>query len=194
MTAAAAILCLALSRPATAEPLPSAPDTPPAAASSAPTTAPVTAPVTAPATTPATATAALPAPPSQTAPQPGAVDCWLLAPERLERATDRGLCADAFAASPETAALAAPAALPGPAATPARKPRPPARHLRASSRSESHVTRSSAARAGGGNGDFDFFANLRRDFNALTDLIGSGAPPPRNNSGIVPGSHLSHGH
>ncbi|PWC32674.1 hypothetical protein TSO352_18745 [Azospirillum sp. TSO35-2] len=180
--AAAMILGPAAALTGAAEPLLSAPDL------SAPATAPIPAPVPAPLPAPA------PAPPVPVASVPGpartgAVDCWLLDQSRLETATDHGLCADAFARGPETAALPEAPALPVPAVTPPRKPTPTEQRVRRSGRSGTTATRSSPARAGNG----DFASNFRHDFNALTTLLGSGSAPRRVDSVIVPGSHNSHG-
>lgn len=129
-------------------------------------------------------------------PQTDAFDCWILDPNRLERAADNGLCNDAFASAPETAAL--PDGPPPPAVTPLRKPKVPKRHTRSASRrsshSEAHETTASAARASRNGGSVDFFGNFQRDFGALTDLLSGGSSPGHSGSrnGIAP--HSSHGH
>ncbi|WP_372400511.1 hypothetical protein ABMY26_31750 [Azospirillum sp. HJ39] len=134
-------------------------------------------------------TAPLPAPPPAAAktsgmPRTDALDCWLLDPDGLERAADRGLCGDAFARAPETASL------PASVKTPPRKPKVPDSRSRASSRSESHATGRSPARIGRTGGGGDFFSNFQRDFRALTDLLGSGPSSGRGDGGT--GSHMSH--
>ncbi|WP_247883628.1 hypothetical protein [Azospirillum sp. B21] len=176
-----AVLVAAAAPPASAEPLLSAPeaDAPlPSPAPSTPDPAPVPVTVQAPAT-----------------PQTDAFDCWLLDPNRLEKAADQGLCGDAFARAPEIASL--PDAPPLPAVTPPRKPKAPERRIRTSNRgsshSQTHTTGTSAAqvsRTGGGGGDF--FSNFQRDFRALGDLLGGGSSPRRGDGGGAPGSHTSH--
>lgn len=129
-------------------------------------------------------------------PQTDAFDCWLLDPNRLERAADNGLCNDAFASAPETAAL--PDAPPPPAVTPLRKPKAPKRPVRSASRqsshSEAHEMTASAARASRNGGGGDFFGNFRRDFGALTDLLSGGSSPGRGGSRDGIASHSSHNH
>ncbi|WP_049976399.1 hypothetical protein [Azospirillum sp. B506] len=125
-------------------------------------------------------------------PQIDAFDCWLLAPDRLEQASDRGLCGDAFARAPETAALPEAPPPPTPSATPARKPKAPERRVRSVSNSETHATASSAARLSRGN-DGDFFTSFQRDFRSLTNLLGGGSPSPRRGDDS-PASHTSHNH
>lgn len=185
--AALAVLVAAAAHPAAAEPLLSAPEAETPVSSPLPSPAPsAPGPAAVPVTVQAPAT-----------PQTDAFDCWLLDPDRLEQAADRGLCGDAFARAPEIAAL--PDAPPLPALTPPRKPKAPERRVRASSRgsshSETHAMGTSAARAsrtgGGGNGNGDFFTSFQRDFRALTDLLGGGSSPRRGGDG-GPGSHTSH--
>lgn len=144
-----------------------------------------------------------PAPPEPVAvqapkrPQTDAFDCWILDPNRLERAADRGLCNDAFASAPETAAL--PDGPPPPAVTPLRKPKAPKHHARGASRrsshSEAHEMTASAARASrNGGGGVDFFGNFQRDFSALTDLLSGSPSPGRSGSRDGIASHSSHNH
>ncbi|WP_377811772.1 hypothetical protein ABNQ38_36040 (plasmid) [Azospirillum sp. A29] len=136
--------------------------------------------------------------PAPSKPQTDAFDCWLLDPGRLEQASDRGLCGDAFARAPETAAL--PEAPPPPLITPSRKPKAPDRRARSSSSSssssvggpESHSMASSPMRVSRGS-DGDFFSNFQRDFRSLTNLLGGGSPPSRR-SDDSPASHTSHNH
>ncbi|PWC77660.1 hypothetical protein [Azospirillum sp. TSH64] len=172
VAALAALLVMPAAGPATAEPLLSAPEAQEAYQQSA---------------------APLPAP-APSKPQTGAFDCWRLDPGRLEQASDRGLCGDAFARAPETAAL--PEAPPPPLLTPARKPKAPERRIRSSGRSvggpESHSLASSRARTSRG-GDGDFFSNFQRDFRSLTNLLGGGSPPSRRGDDS-PASHTSHNH
>nr|WP_255636007.1 hypothetical protein [Azospirillum sp. 412522] len=168
MAALAALLIMPAASPASAEPLLSAPEAPDSAA-------------------------ALPSP-APSKPQTDAFDCWLLDPGRLEQASGRGLCGDAFARAPETASL--PEAPPPPVVTPLRKPKAPERRVRSAGRSagnmESHTVASSPARVSRGN-DGDFFSNFQRDFRSLTNLLGGGGPAPRRGDD-GPGSHLSHNH
>ena len=169
--ALAALLAMAAAGPAAAEPLLSAPEVQEIQQSAAP----------------------LPSP-APSKPQMDAFDCWRLDPGRLEQASDRGLCGDAFARAPETAAL--PEAPPPPVVTPSRKPKAPDRRARINSRGvsgpESHSMAGSSARASRG-GDGDFFSNFQRDFRSLTNLLGSGNPPSRR-SDDSPASHTSHNH
>jgi len=171
VAALAALLVMPAAGPAAAEPLLSAPE-------------------------PQESAAPLPSP-APSKPQTDAFDCWLLDPGRLEQASDRGLCGDAFARAPETASL--PEAPPPPLLTPARKPKVPERRIRSSSsRSsngggmESHSLASSRARVSRG-GDGDFFSNFQRDFRSLTNLLGGGGPSPRRGDDS-PASHTSHNH
>ncbi|CAO3361713.1 hypothetical protein [Azospirillum palustre] len=170
--ALAALLAMPAAGPAAAEPLLSAPEVQEAHQQSA---------------------APLPSP-APSKPQTDAFDCWRLDPSRLEQASDRGLCNDAFARAPETAAL--PEAPPPPLVTPSRKPKAPDRRARSSGRSfggpESHSMAGSSARASRGS-DGDFFSNFQRDFRSLTNLLGSGSPPSRR-SDDSPASHTSHNH
>lgn len=173
VAALAALLVMPAAGPAAAEPLLSAPEVQEAHQESA---------------------APLPSP-APSKPQTDAFDCWLLDPGRLEKASDRGLCGDAFARAPETAAL--PEAPPPPLVTPSRKPKAPDRRARSSSsRSvggpESHSIASSPARVSRG-GDGDFFSNFQRDFRSLTNLLGGGSPPSRRGDDS-PASHTSHNH
>ena len=184
-----AVLVAAAALPAAAEPLLSAPESDAPLPSPAPSP-PVAPPVQAVAPAVEPVTVQVPA-----KPQTDAFDCWLLDPDRLEKAADQGLCGDAFARAPEIAAL--PDAPPLPALTPPRKPKAPDRRIRASNRgsshSETHAMGTSAARVsrtGGGGEGGDFFSNFQRDFRALTDLIGGGSSPRRGDGG--PGSHTSH--
>lgn len=184
--ALAALLALSVAGPAAAEPLLYAPET----ASPLPSPAPPEPVATPPAAPVAVAVQA----PKR--PQTDAFDCWILDPNRLERAADRGLCNDAFASAPETASL--PDAPPPPAVTPLRKPKAPKHHARSASRrsshSEAHEMTASAARASRNGGSVDFFGNFQRDFSALTDLLSGGSSPGRSGSrdGIAP--HSSHDH
>lgn len=170
--ALAAMLVMPAAGPAAAEPLLSAPEVQEAQQSAAP----------------------LPSP-APSRPQTDAFDCWLLDPGRLEKASDRGLCGDAFARAPETAAL--PEAPPPPLVMPSRKPKAPDRRARSSSsRSvggpESHSMASSPMRVSRGS-DGDFFSNFQRDFRSLTNLLGGGSPPSRRGDDS-PASHTSHNH
>ncbi|MFS2014490.1 hypothetical protein ACCD06_32180 [Azospirillum sp. CT11-132] len=184
--ALAALLALSVAGPAAAEPLLHAPET----ASPLPSPAPPE-PVAAPPGAPVAVAVQAPK-----RPQTDAFDCWILDPNRLERAADRGLCNDAFASAPETASL--PDAPPPPAVTPLRKPKAPKRHVRSASRqsshSEAHEMTASAARASRNGGGVDFFGNFQRDFNALTNLLGSGSSPGRSGSRDGIASHSSHDH
>ena len=174
--ALAALLALSAAGPAAAEPLLYAPDS----------------------ATPLPS----PAPPEPVAvqapkrPQTDAFDCWILDPNRLERAAGRGLCNDAFASAPETAAL--PDAPPPPAVTPLRKPKAPKRPVRSASRrsshSEAHEMTTSPARASRNGGGVDFFGNFQRDFSALTDLLSGGSSSGRSGSRDSIPSHSSHNH
>lgn len=170
--ALAALLALPAAVPAAAEPLLSAPEVQESPQQSA---------------------APLPSP-APSKPQTDAFDCWLLDPGRLEQASDRGLCGDAFARAPETAAL--PEAPPPPLVTPSRKPKAPDRRARISSRSvggpERHSMAGSPARGARG-GDGDFLSNFQRDFRSLTNLLGGGSPPSRRGDDS-PASHTSHNH
>jgi hypothetical protein len=134
--------------------------------------------------------------PTPAKPQTDALDCWLLDPDRLEQASDRGLCGDAFARAPETAALPEAPPPPAPSVTPARKPKAPERRVRNAGRSvsstETHTMTSSPARVSRGS-DGDFFSNFQRDFRSLTNLLGGGSPSPRR-SDDGPASHTSHNH
>jgi len=171
VAALAAMLVMPAAGPAAAEPLLSAPEVQEAKESAAPL--------------PSSA-------PSK--PQMDTFDCWRLDPGRLEQASDRGLCGDAFARAPETAAL--PEAPPPPLVTPSRKPKAPDHRVRSSGRSvggpERHSMASSPARVSRG-GDGDFFSNFQRDFRSLTNLLGGGSPPPRRGDDS-PASHTSHNH
>jgi hypothetical protein len=188
--AALAVLVAAAALPAAAEPLLSAPE----AEAPLPAPAPAPAPSPAPSTsTPAAVPVTVQAPAT---PQTDALDCWLLDPNRLEQAADKGLCGDAFARAPEIASL--PDAPPLPAMTPPRKPKIPERRIRASNRGSSHsqthamgTTAAQVSRTGGGGGG-DFFSNFQRDFRALGDLLGGGSSPRRGDGGGAPGSHTSH--
>ncbi|PWC59482.1 hypothetical protein TSH7_20685 [Azospirillum sp. TSH7] len=184
--ALAALLALSVAGPTAAEPLLHAPET----ASPLPSPAPPE-PVAAPPGAPVAVAVQAPK-----RPQTDAFDCWILDPNRLERAADRGLCNDAFASAPETASL--PDAPPPPAVTPLRKPKAPKRHVRSASRqsshSEAHEMTTSAARASRNGGGVDFFGNFQRDFNALTNLLGSGSSPGRSGSRDGIASHSSHDH
>ncbi|GLR81359.1 hypothetical protein HUE56_06125 (plasmid) [Azospirillum oryzae] len=184
--ALAALLALSVAGPASAEPLLYAPET----ASPLPSPAPPE-PVAAPPGAPVAVAVQAPK-----RPQTDAFDCWILDPNRLERAADRGLCSDAFASAPETAAL--PDAPPPPAVTPLRKPKAPKRPVRSagrqSSHSEAHEMTTSAARASRNGGGVDFFGNFQRDFGALTDLLSGGSSPGRGGSRNGIASHSSHGH
>jgi hypothetical protein len=184
--ALAALLALSVAGPAAAEPLLYAPET----ASPLPSPAPPE-PVAAPPGAPVAVAVQAPK-----RPQTDAFDCWILDPNRLERAADRGLCNDAFASAPETASL--PDAPPPPAVTPLRKPKAPKRHVRSASRqsshSEAHEMTTSAARASRNGGGVDFFGNFQRDFNALTNLLGGGSSPGRSGSRDGIASHSSHDH
>ncbi|WP_371298506.1 hypothetical protein [Azospirillum sp. TSH100] len=141
--------------------------------------------------------AAAPTPsPTPAKPQTDAFDCWLLDPDRLEQASGRGLCGDAFARAPETAAL--PEAPPPPSVTPARKPKPSERRARGAGRnvssSETHAMASSPARVSPRSSrrdDGDFFTNFQRDFRSLTNLLSGGGPSPRRGDGGV-ASDMSH--
>ena len=182
----AALFANSAAGPAAAEPLLYAPET----ASPLPSPAPPE-PVASPPAMPVAVAVEAPK-----RPQTDAFDCWILDPNRLERAADRGLCNDAFASASETASL--PDAPPPPAVTPLRKPKAPKRHARSASRrsshSEAHEMTASAARASRNGGSVDFFGNFQRDFNALTDLLSGGSSPGRSGSrdGIAP--HSSHNH
>ena len=129
-------------------------------------------------------------------PQTDAFDCWLLDPDRLEQASDHGLCGDAFARAPETAALPEAPPPPVPSMTPARKPKAPERRVRSAGRNvsstETHAMASSPARVSRGN-DGDFFTNFQRDFRSLTNLLGGGSPSPRRGDDAI-ASHSSHNH
>ncbi len=179
-----ALLALSAAGPAAAEPLLYAPET----ATPLPSPAPPE-----PVASPPAMPVAVQAPKR---PQTDAFDCWILDPNRLERAADRGLCNDAFASAPETAAL--PDGPPPPAVTPLRKPKAPKRHARSashrSSHSEAHEMTASAARASRNGGSVDFFGNFQRDLGALTDLLSGGSTPGRNGSRDGIASHSSHNH
>lgn len=174
--ALAALLALPAAGPAAAEPLLSAPEVQESPQQSA---------------------APLPSP-APSKPQTDAFDCWLLDPGRLEQASGRGLCGDAFARAPETAAL--PEAPPPPLVTPSRKPKAPDRRARGSGSGrsssvggpESHSMAGSPARVSRG-GDGDFISNFQRDFRSLTNLLGGGSPPSRRGDDS-PASHTSHNH
>ncbi|WP_434623703.1 hypothetical protein [Azospirillum sp. B2RO_4] len=184
--ALAALLVLSVAGPAAAEPLLYAPEI----ASPLPSPAPPEPVASAPAKPVAVAVQA----PKR--PQTDALDCWILDPNRLERAADRGLCNDAFASASETASL--PDGPPPPAVTPLRKPKTPKRHARGSSRrsshSEAHEMTASAARASRNGGGVDFFGNFQRDFGALTDLLSGNSSPGRGGGRNGIASHSSHGH
>lgn len=182
--ALAALLAMSAALPAVAEPLLFPPETAAPLPSSAPPE-------------PVAAAPAMPvAVRGPKKPQTDAFDCWILDPGRLERAADRGLCADAFARVPETAAL--PDAPPPPAVTPLRKPKAPKRHIRSASRqssqSEAHEMTTSAAQASRSGGGVDFFGNFQRDFNALTDLLSGRSSPGRGDGRGGIASHSSHDH
>ncbi|WP_451985025.1 hypothetical protein [Azospirillum endophyticum] len=182
--AIAAMLAVAAVMPAAAEALLSAPQSV-APLPSSPSPEPVAAPPSLPVAIQA---------PAQ--PQTDAFDCWLLDSNRLEQASDRGLCGDAFARAPETAAL--PEAPPPPAVTPMRKPKVPERRVRSSSRSsshsEAHAMAASGTRSPRSGGGGDFFSNFQRDFNALTNLLGSGSSPGRGEGRNGIPSHMSNNH
>lgn len=182
----AALLVLSVGGPAAAEPLLYAPET----AAPLPSPAPPE-PVASPPAMPVAVAVEAPK-----RPQTDALDCWILDPNRLERAADRGLCGDAFASASETASL--PDGPPPPAVTPLRKPKAPKHHTRGSSRrsshSEAHEMTASAARASRNGGGVDFFGNFQRDFGALTDLLSGSSSPGRGGSRNGIASHSSHGH
>ncbi|WP_247893577.1 hypothetical protein [Azospirillum endophyticum] len=183
--AIAAMLAVAAVLPAAAEPLLSAPESGAPLPSSLPSPEPVAAPPPLPVAVQAPAK-----------PQTDAFDCWLLDSDRLEQASGHGLCGDAFARAPETASL--PEAPPPPAVTPMRKPKIPERRVRSSSRSsshsEAHAMAASGTRSPRSGGGGDFFSNFQRDFNALTDLLGSGSSPGRSDGRNGIASHMSHNH
>ena len=188
VAAALAVLVAVAALPAAAEPLLSAPESEAPLPSPAPSTpAPAAVPVTVQAPVPVQAPAT---------PQTDAFDCWLLDPNRLEQAADKGLCGDAFARAPEIASL--PEAPPLPALTPPRKPKFQERRIRASNRGSSHsqtqamgTSAAQVSRGGGSSGNGDFFSNFQRDFRALGDLLGGGSSPRRSDGGGVPCSHMS---
>lgn len=126
-------------------------------------------------------------------------DCWLMDDAKRAEAAEQGLCRDAFA---RNGPVAEPPSSPSAAASPQLVPVPPDKPKAPSRRttrnrqpvavasSGSSISASSSMESGrsGRSGDFDFFGNLRRDFNSVLGLLaegGAGARPARSQRSLV---------